>query len=260
MTIAPHVRNIIFPIHCLGIIAIVLLYTGYIELNFLWCTFWGWVLISGFGISIGFHRLISHCSFETSPLIRGLLAYLGCMGAQGSPVFWASLHMGIHHPYSDTPRDLHSPVNGKWNSYMGWQFRLRPEQVPFRYGTKLIKEPWLRFLHTNYYKIFWGSSIFAIVIDYRLGLMGVILPALISLHQENIIDLFCHVRSWGYRNFDTPDNSVNNILLGLVAFGQGWHNNHHRFPDRYNFGIRWFEFDICRLFVHLIAYKQKKRV
>jgi fatty-acid desaturase len=254
--LSAHFKKIIIPVHLFALLAVILLVTGYVGVEVLWATLVGWILISGFGIAIGFHRLISHSSFETYPVIRNILAYLGTMGAQGSPVFWASLHNGLHHPFSDTEKDLHSPIHGKFNAYIGWQINLRPELVPFRVGARLIREPFLKFLHKNYNSVFWGSVVLMALISWPLALFGLLLPACISTHQENLIDLFCHLPSAGYRNHSTKDRSVNVYLLGYFAFGQGWHNNHHARPNHYNFGgDRWWEFDICSVLVPLIAVK-----
>jgi fatty-acid desaturase len=252
MNISPHVRIITIPAHLLAAVAIGLLIACVIPVAYLGYTILGWFLISGLGIAIGFHRLISHSAFDTWPLVRGVLAYLGVLGGQGSPVFWAALHMGAHHPFSDTAKDLHSPVHGKWSSYLGWQIHLRPEQVPFRAGVHLIREPWLKFLHTHYNKVYWVTMAAALLIDFKIGFTLLILPTVISMHQENLIDLFCHLKPAGYRNFETKDQSVNVWLLGLFAFGQGWHNNHHQYPRRYDFGVNWYEFDICRWIVPLL--------
>ena len=124
-----HFLKIIIPVHLLAVLAGVLFFSGSIEWQWLWLTYVGWVLISGFGVAIGFHRLISHGAFHSRHFTRNVLAYLGSMGAQGSPVFWASLHNGLHHPFSDTARDLHSPINGKFNSYIGWQIFLKPSSA-----------------------------------------------------------------------------------------------------------------------------------
>ena len=245
--------------HLLAIFAGGLLLSGTVELHWLWFTFGGWILISGFGVAIGFHRLISHGAFNTPSVTRNMLAYLGCMGAQGSPVFWASLHNGLHHPFSDTARDLHSPVHGKFNSYIGWQIFLKPESIPFRIGARLIREPFLKFLHKNYYSVYWGTILVVALLSWKLALCGLIIPGLFSVHQENMIDLFCHLPGAGYRNHATNDRSVNNFVLGYLAFGQGWHNNHHARPADYNFGgDRWWEFDVCSVLVPLLASRKKQ--
>lgn len=253
-----HFKQITIPVHIIGLFTIGLIVTGRIESKYLILSLIGWILISGFGIAVGFHRYFSHNAFETYPVIEKALAYLGCLGAQGSPLFWASLHNGSHHRYSDSLKDLHSPIHGKWHAYMGWQINLKPEQVPFRAGVKLARKPYQKFLHKNYNRVFWGTAIALTLVDWRLGLFGMMIPSMISIHQENLIDLFCHLPSCGYRNHDTKDQSVNVYLLGFFAFGQGWHNNHHARPNDYNFGgEKWWEFDICNILVPLIAKRPK---
>ncbi len=253
-----HFLKIVIPIHLLTLFSLILLFFGFVSWHWLIITFIACFFISGLGIAIGFHRLISHSSFKSSDLIRNILAYLGCLGAQGSPVFWASLHNGLHHPFADTVRDLHSPIHGKFNSYIGWQMSLRPEQIPFRIGAKLIREPFFKFLHKNYYPVFWGTVLTAAAISWKFAIFGLIIPGFLSTHQENLIDLFCHLPWAGYRNHDTRDNSVNNFILGFFAFGQGWHNNHHARPNDYNFGgDKWWEIDVCAFIIPLL---QKKRL
>jgi fatty-acid desaturase len=95
-----------------------------------------------------------------------------------------------------------------------------------------------------------GYSLLAI--DYRL-LLGVALSQLWAFHQENLVDLFCHVRGWwGYRNYETKDHSVNICPFGYISWGQGWHNNHHWDASNYNFGKRWWEFDPGAALVRMI--------
>ncbi len=259
--VSKHFLRITIPIHLLAIVAISLIGLRFVTPHWLFATLLGWFLISGFGIAIGFHRYFSHNAFQTYPIIEKILAYLGCLGAQGSPIFWTALHNGSHHRFSDTAKDIHSPFHGKWHAYMGWQIYLKPEEVPFRYGAALLKKKYLKFLHKNYTKIFWASALVLALVDWRVSLYGLLLPSFISIHQENIVDLFCHLRSCGYRNYETKDNSVNVPLVGLLAFGQGWHNNHHARPRDYNFGgNHWWEIDICSLLVPLISKSQTRQM
>lgn len=252
-----HFKNILIPIHGFAILAVVFLWQGVVHPAWLLASLVGWFAISGLGIAIGFHRLISHSSFQTAPAIRYALAYLGTMGAQGSAVFWASMHNGLHHPFADTERDLHSPIHGNFQAYIGWQINLKPENVPFRIGAKLIREPALKFLHKNYNLVYWGTIAVVALVSWKLAFFGLLVPGFISIHQENMIDLFCHVPWAGYRNHNTKDQSVNNFILGYLAFGQGWHNNHHARPNSFDFGgDKWWEFDICAWIVPLIATKK----
>ena len=253
-----HFSQITIPVHLIAGFIFYLLFSGKVSPSWLLLSLLGWILISGFGIAIGFHRYFSHQAFETYPIIEKILAGLGCLGAQGSPLFWAALHNGSHHKYSDTEKDVHSPFHGKWHSYMGWQITLKPDQVPFRAGIKLAKKNYQKFLHKNYNRFFWSVALILTLIDWRVGLFGMMLPSFISIHQENMIDLFCHLPSCGYRNYETKDKSVNVYILGFLAFGQGWHNNHHARPADYDFGgNHWWEFDVCKILIPLISKKNK---
>lgn len=244
MQISPHVRHLVIPIHLLCGWAFIRLLMGWTSFSWLWASLLGWVLISGFGIAVGFHRLFSHRSFVVAPWLEKTLAYLGCLGCQGSPLFWVSLHNGLHHPYADTAKDLHSPVLGRWNSYMGWQFHLNPKSIPMRMASALHSKKYFRFLHKNYYSLVWGTLAVAAVISHDLALFLLVVPMTLSLHSENLVDLFGHWPIFGYRNHSTRDLSSNNFILGFLTFGQGWHNNHHWRPNDYNFGgDRWWEWD-----------------
>lgn len=219
----------------------------------------GWILISGCGIAVGYHRYFSHQSFKTYKLCEPLLAFLGCLGAQGSPVFWVGLHMGLHHPYSDKEQDLHSPQNGFLNSYFGWQVKLGPHSAPLKPASRFFSVKYMRILHKHYYKVFWLTTVVIYLILPSYWLFGLLLPMLASVHQENIINSTCHIRSLGYRNFATNDESVNNPLWGVLFFGQGWHNNHHAYPRKAYYGHKWFEIDPSWIIIKLIERREKKR-
>ena len=251
MKLSAHAKKILLPSQALGIMSVsAFLVRG----DWAWfpAILAGWALISGFGIAIGFHRLFSHRAFETYRPVKLALAYLGSMAGQGSPLFWAALHRGYHHPHSDTDLDYHSPTHGKWNAYMGWQLNLPPRAVSFRFVKDLAREPFLKWLHRNYNRVFWGSIILSLVISWQLALYGLLIPIFISPHIEGAINLFCHSRDKGYRNFETNDNSVNYILFGFLSWGQAFHNNHHAHPKRFNYGVKWYEIDISRWIVPLL--------
>ncbi len=249
LRLSEHIRKITLPIHVLGLLTIFFTIIGILDWHWLPIFFIGWLLICGYGIAIGYHRLISHHAFKTSSWIRLILAYLGCLGGQGSPLFWAAVHRGAHHPFSDTEKDIHSPIHGKFHAYIGWQFTLKPSQVPFRSVTDLMKDSKIVFLHKHYYKVFYFTFLLLFMIRPELALYGLIIPSLVSTHQENCVDLFCHLKNYGYRNYETKDLSRNNYFLGYLGFGQGWHNNHHYAPNTYDYGVKWFEFDICKYLV-----------
>lgn len=235
------------------------------ELAWLSLTLVMWSLISGLGIAIGYHRLLSHQALSVSNILLYPVCILGCLGAQGSPLSWVAIHRGYHHPYSDRPRDLHSPTRGYWHAFAGWintpaaaNIRLVPA------GRGMITSKFHQYLHFNYTRILASAILITILLDLLLGTggnttkYGLGIPIFLSLTQESCVNLICHIRKLGYRNYDTNDNSVNNLLVGYLCWGQGWHNNHHYDPAAFNFGKRWWEIDTSLIFLPLLKLFRKK--
>ena len=114
----------VIPYIILGSITIWLLSVDVIPLTYLWFTLIGWTLIAGLGVSVGYHKIFSHGAIKNLPVWKeNVLLFLGTLSGQGSAITWAAIHYN-HHKYSDTPRDLHSPVNGKWNAFFGWTLKI----------------------------------------------------------------------------------------------------------------------------------------
>jgi stearoyl-CoA desaturase (delta-9 desaturase) len=260
MNLAVHVRKVFLPVHLLAVCGLVLL--PFVSPEVLWLTLAGWTLFSGFGIAVGYHRLFSHRGFKVARPVELMLLVFGAFGAQGSSIFWCALHRGYHHPYSDTERDIHSPIHGKLYAYMGWIFELKPDSVNMKYAVDLMRDPLHLWVHKNYVPLLWVPICASALVSWKITLYFFALPMMMAVHQENLVDLFCHTRNvFGYRNHETRDNSMNNIILGLFGWGQGWHNNHHKRPADWNFGgERWYEFDPCRLIIPLIARKRTEVV
>lgn len=252
---SPHIRNIFIPVHVMGIIA--LLFIPFVSWYWLLLSLLGWILFSGCGIAVGFHRLFCHKSFETSRFFEIFLLICGVFGAEGSSIFWKSTHNGSHHPHSDTVKDFHSPIHGKWHAFFTWVFKVKPDTFNFRYSVDLMRDPAHLHVHKHYNKYFWIPILAAFIINWHIGLFLFGLPMLISIYQENFVNLFCHTKTmFGYRNFETRDKSMNHWILGYLTWGNGWHNNHHAEPREYDFGLgrkhHWWEFDPCILIINLI--------
>lgn len=248
MNLSPHVKWVVFPMHLLGILALwmLLMHFSWWMIPVIWL---GWFVTGCLGTEIGLHRLFSHNALSIkSTSLRWLIGWAACMGGQWSPIFWAALHRGYHHPGCDTPHDIHSPVHGHWHAYMGWMFRFGGVNITLGHAKDLIRDPMHQILHKHYLKIFWGTlAVLLVLLGPKLFLIGCALPVLLAMHQENVVNLCCHITSpLGYRNFEIADNSANIYLLGLLLWGQGFHNNHHAKPKRYDFGIKPGEIDICR--------------
>ena len=243
------------PMNILGMITIGLLITGIIPAYYLIATFIMWVLVGGLGIAVGYHRVISHKTHELPLWKENIILFLAVFAGQGSSIFWVAIHRGYHHSHADTDRDLHSPMHGILHAFVGW-YRNMTEANPSvnpKYAVDLMRKPNHVWFHKYQQRILWTVPLLVALIDWKLTFTGFFLVTAICLFQENLINVVGHLKcKIGYRNFDTKDNSHNNILLAYIAWGQGWHNNHHYDPKSYDFGTsvsgKWWEFDPCRIF------------
>lgn len=215
----------------------------------------GWVLISGLGVAVGFHRVFSHKTHRPKKWLDFLLLVLGSLGGQGSSISWVAVHRGYHHRFSDTEKDLHSPTHGYLSAALGWYWRLTPETINHKYAVELLRLKTHVFVHKHYIRLLhiWVAALLVLSVWSGLPLVDIYLATLfISLVQDNAVNTLCHSPSLGYRNFSLKDNSNNFWILGYLGWGQGFHENHHAFPAKYNFGYRWWEFDPSVIFLPLL--------
>jgi stearoyl-CoA desaturase (delta-9 desaturase) len=229
------------------------------DYQYLWITFVFWILLSGLGIAVGFHRIYSHRCYDLKPWLDNFILLCGTLACQSSSLTWVATHIGYHHPHSDTEKDLHSPTKGIWHAFMGWTFLVNQYSVNHKYAVRLMRNPMHMFFHKNYFRIVWGFFfLFVLVFGWKAAIYGYAIAATISILQDNLVNVMGHMPKLGYRNFDTRDRSSNFPPLGYLAWGQGWHNNHHQYPGRFNFGIKWWELDLCRIFIPLLELGSKK--
>jgi fatty-acid desaturase len=242
------------PIWFLGMISVVILIFLPVELtaSSLSLVVVGWIMISGLGISIGYHRVFSHRSHNLPAWAEIFLLFVASFAGQNSSIVWSAIHRGYHHPFSDTEKDPHSPLTvGKLGAFGGWLFR--PSPYSLASVPDLLKKPHHVWFHKYRLLVIWGVMISVAMYDVQMYALLLGVPMLIGSLQEQVVNVYGHSRSvFGYRNFMTRDNSYNNILLGYLAWGQGWHNNHHYSPKSYDFGRgvsgkKW-EIDPCMLF------------
>lgn len=200
----------------------------------------GLYILSGLGITIGYHRLLTHKSFSTYPPIKALLLIMGSLALEGGPIYWASTHIQ-HHAHSDEEDDPHSPLENFWYAHLGWLFK--HEADPDKYGTWLRRDPVIVWVNRTW--MFWSAM--GLLIPFLIaGWPGLIWGGLVRIflthHITWSVNSICH--TFGQRPFQTTDASRNNWLVGLLAFGEGWHNNHHAFPRAAYHGLRWWQIDI----------------
>jgi len=245
------------PAIVLGTAAIVCYITGLIPLYYLWFTFIVWSLVCGLGVAVGYHRVFSHKAHKLPIWKENILLFLGTLSGQGASVFWVALHRGYHHIHTDTKKDIHSPVAyDKLTAFIGWQYNITEStnSVNFKYAADLLRKPNHMWVHKNHLKILWGTPLLIAIFNWQFALGVVCLTTMIGVIQDNLVNVFGHYKGiFGYRNFETKDNSHNNLIFGYLAWGQGWHNNHHHDPKSFDFGKgisgKWWEWDPARIFI-----------
>lgn len=220
-----------------------------------------WVT-GGLGVCLGYHRLLTHSSFETYRPIRWFLSICGTLAGEGPPIMWVSAHRK-HHRFSDQEHDPHSPKDGAWWSHMLWMFPSHGSQhwaqLYRKYSPDLLKEPFLRFLDRTF--LWWQLAFGVLLLGIGWGLggaelgvsflvYGLFVRLVYVLHVTWAVNSLSHM--WGYRNYETRDNSRNNWLVGLLAYGEGWHNNHHAAPRSAAHGHRWWEIDVTNWSICLL--------
>lgn len=231
--------------------------------------FAGMYLITGLGITVGFHRLFTHKSFDTGPGVTAALGIAGSMAVQGPILFWVATHRG-HHQHSDSEHDPHSPhahgggliglARGAFHAQCGWLLTDRTRADVDRYAPDLKKDRlvvWLSRMFPVWVLLglaIPGAIAFAVTGTWVGGLLGVLWGGLVRVffvhHVTWSVNSICHL--WGTRAFESHDESRNNAIVGVLALGEGWHNNHHAFPASARHGLRWWEFDASYLFIRTL--------
>lgn len=231
-------------------------------------TFWIVFLLSymyhGMGITVGYHRLLSHKAFKCPRWVEYLIVSGGYLALEGSPVAWVATHR-VHHRYSDVSgMDPHTPVDGLWHSFVGWltnpKVKFTPDQIE-QTVPDLWRDPVYRFFDFNHTKnhawvclalcILVRVPIFIYLGPWALvaNLLGTIMPFLGPFWVNSV----CHLQDFGYRNFVTEEGSRNVWWVGLIALGEGWHNNHHAVPQSARHGMKGSEIDVSWYFIKTLG-------
>ena len=255
--------SILYPVHAIAWIGTILYL---IFFNFTWINFAqlviGWILIEGLGVAVGLHRYVSHKAVELRWGLKPIVLWLSCLSLQGSPLGWAAVHRGSHHRYADTEKDAHAPSKGWWYAWHSWLYDW-DQYFNAKFAIDLLKDPMHVWIAKHYNWIIVVTYLIVGLISWELLLFGFVVPAALSLYMESNINVFCHTPEFGYRNFETKDQSRNVPLLAWITWGQGWHNNHHEKASAYDFGTtvssNKSEWDSSLLFVPLIATKESRQ-
>jgi len=244
-------------------------------LPLLWNSLVGWTdlailvgvyLSTAFGITIGYHRLLTHRAFETYRPLKYLLAIFGSMAVQGPVIGWVADHRK-HHAHTDEEGDPHSPhvghgsgLKGLYHAHMGWLFDTHGMAEARRYARDLREDPGMRFINRHF--LVWVALGLAIPFALGLGITGELTGGLTALFWAGLVRIFfVHHITWsinsichfvGQRRFDTDDRSTNVFWLALPSLGEAWHHNHHAFPRAATHGLRWWEIDISGLVIRAL--------
>lgn len=216
---------------------------------FNWTAFWvavGLYAVTGLlGITLSFHRNLSHKSFKLPKWLEYFFAYCGVQALQGDPIDWVSTHR-FHHQYCDSERDPHSPFEGFWYSHISWMFDT--DTIERRCGEAnnvgdLEKQSFYRFIRSTYilHPLALGALLYAVG-GFPFIVWGMGVRIVWVYHITWLVNSACHV--WGTQAFNTGDLSRNNWWVALLAFGEGWHNNHHAFEYSARHGLEWWQFDM----------------
>ena len=217
-------------------------------------------IAGGFGVTLGYHRLLTHRSFTTYRPIEYLLTIFACLSWQGGPIQWVGTHR-LHHTESDAPADPHSPRDGfSWSHLLWIVYTSRPGTDPWALTKDIQRDPFHLWIEKYWYvPQFFATAVLLAAGWWWFGnpmggiswvLWGFCARVVIMYHATWLVNSAAH--KWGYRNFETPDDSRNNWWVALVSFGEGWHNNHHAQQRSAAHGMRWFEFDITYLTIRLM--------
>jgi stearoyl-CoA desaturase (Delta-9 desaturase) len=228
--------------------------------------FAGMYLISTVGITVGFHRLLTHRAFQTYKAVEYLFAAAGSMAVEGPVIGWVADHRR-HHAHADGEGDPHSPhghgdglagmMRGLWHAHVGWLFDHPTAKGAEKYAPDLVEDRGMRILH----RLFVPLVIAGLVIPFLLGwgLTGELIGGLTAIFWAGLVRVFlvhhvtfsinsiCHF--FGRRRFRTNDRSTNVFWLAIPTFGESWHHNHHAFPRSALHGLRWWEIDLGGLVI-----------
>ncbi|MDP9240226.1 MAG: acyl-CoA desaturase [Actinomycetota bacterium] len=221
----------------------------------LWNQWVGWAelvllaacyLLTGMGMTMGWHRYLSHHSFDTGPAVKAVILVLGAMALPARPLDFAAYHLQ-HHAYADRDGDPHSPLDGLLHAHLGWTFgRLRPDRE--RYCRHLLGDRVVGFVDRTSLQWFGIGLLLPAAIDGWKGfLWGGLVRMAIQNHATFAVNSIGH--AFGSRPFATRDRSRNNLLIAIWGLGEGWHNNHHAFPSAASHGIGWRQPDVTAMVI-----------
>jgi stearoyl-CoA desaturase (Delta-9 desaturase) len=254
----------------INIVAVVLPFVAFLAaIPMLWNELVGWTdlavflvmyLVSTIGITVGFHRLLTHRAFQTYKPIEYLFAAFGSMAVEGPVIGWVTDHRR-HHAHADAEGDPHSPhghgdgfagtLRGLWHAHVGWLFDHQTAAGAEKYAPDLLEDRGMRIVHWLFVPLVTAGLVVPFLLGWSLtgelvgGLTAFFWAGLVRIflvhHVTFSINSICHF--FGRRRFKTDDQSTNVFWLAIPSFGESWHHNHHAFPRSALHGLRWWEVD-----------------
>jgi fatty-acid desaturase len=209
---------------------------------------------TGFGITLGYHRLLTHRSLAMPRSLEYLVTLVGVLALQGGPIDWVATHRK-HHANTDRDGDPHDVHRGMPWAHVEWLFRTNKDRVEpsarARWAPDLVADPVYRFFERYYvwFTVALGLALLAAG-GWSWVIWGIFARTVFTYHCTWLVNSASH--GIGYQSFRTNDRSTNNWWVALVAFGEGWHNNHHAFPFSARHGLRWFEVDMTYGIIRLL--------
>ena len=237
-------------IHSMALLAL-------IPSNFSWgalgVAFLLYCITAGVGITLGFHRLVAHRSFEVPKLLEYFLVFCGTLAGQGSPIDWIGLHR-IHHQYSDMDFDPHNSLKGFYWSHLGWMLCKNPANEKIaRYTNDISGDRFYQFCHYGMIPI---QLVLAGFLYYLGGssfvVWGIFVRLVVVFHCTWFVNSATH--KFGYKTYDSGDTSLNCWWVALLTFGEGWHNNHHAFQYSARHGLKRSEIDLTWIMIQTLAF------
>lgn len=257
-----HIKStIFFVIHilCLGVFFVQFSWTAIAVCALLY-------VVRMFAITGAYHRYFSHRTYKTSRVFQFILGFLGTMSAQKGPIWWAANHRH-HHQHSDTEEDIHSvKTHGFWHAHVGWILSSDYLKVKSELIKDFLAYPEIKWLD-NYHLVgptLLGAAVVGLgyyleqahpglgVTPWSLFIWGFCVSTTLLYHGTFFINSLAHLV--GTRRFNTTDESRNSLTLALITLGEGWHNNHHRYPGSERQGFYWWEIDITHYILKMLSW------
>lgn len=208
-------------------------------------------ITGGLGITLGFHRLVTHRSFQVPKFLEYFFVFCGTLSCEGGPIDWIGMHR-IHHLHSDQMADPHDSTKGFWWSHMGWMLHQLPirDEVP-RFTRDIKDDPVYQFFNRYFVPI----QIALGVLLYALGgwpfvVWGIFVRIIAVFHCTWLVNSATHM--FGYRSHESGDRSTNCWWVALLTYGEGWHNNHHAYQHSARHGLQWWEIDMTWMTIRLL--------